>query len=47
MHPADRVTPERVAAYVEHLRVERAPCAVLCRIQELYDTMRVMAPDTD
>jgi hypothetical protein len=46
-HPADRVTRERVAAYVEYLRVGRAPYTVLCRIQELYDTMRAMAPEAD
>jgi hypothetical protein len=46
-HPADRVTRKRVAAYVQHLRVGRAPYTVLCRIQELYDAMRVMAPDAD
>jgi integrase len=46
-HPADRVTRERVVAYVEHLRVGRAPYTVLCRIQELYAAMRVMAPEAD
>ena len=46
-HPGDRVDPERVSAYIEHLRVGRAPYTVLCRIQELYDAMRVMAPDAD
>lgn len=47
VHPADRVTPERVAAYVKYLRAERAPYTVLCRVQELYDALRVMAPDAD
>jgi hypothetical protein len=46
-HPADRVTRERVAAYVEYLRAERAPYTVLCRVQELNDALRVMAPDMD
>ena len=43
----DRVTRERVAAYVAELRPTRAPYTVLCRIRELYDAMRVMAPETD
>jgi integrase/recombinase XerD len=47
VHPADRVTSERVAAYVEYLRAERAPYTVLCRVQELYDALRIMAPDAD
>lgn len=44
---ADRVTRERVAAYVTELRPTRSPYTVLCRIRELYDAMRVMAPETD
>jgi integrase/recombinase XerD len=44
---ADRVTRERVAAYVAELKPTRAPYTVLCRIRELYDAMRVMAPETD
>jgi hypothetical protein len=45
--PADRVTPERVAAYVAELTPARAPYTVLCRVQELYDAMRVMSPEKD
>jgi hypothetical protein len=44
---ADRVTRERVAGYVAELRPLCAPYTVLCRIRELYDAMRVMAPETD
>ena len=36
---ADRVTRERVAAYVAELKPTRAPYTVLCRIRELYDAM--------
>ena len=45
--PAERVTPKRVAAYIAELRAERADYTVLCRIQELFDALRVMAPDED
>jgi integrase/recombinase XerD len=47
LKPADRVTRERVAAYVTELRAERAPYTVLCRVRELYDALRVMAPEGD
>jgi integrase/recombinase XerD len=45
--PADRVTRERAAAYIAELQAERAPYTVLCRIQELCDALRVMAPETN
>ena len=41
------MTRERVAAYVARLRAERAPYTVLCRVQELYDALRVMAPEAE
>jgi len=44
---ADRVSRERVGTYVKFLQVERAPYTVLCRIQELFDAMRMMAPEAD
>jgi integrase/recombinase XerD len=47
LSPAHRVTRERVAAYVAELKPLCAPYTVLCRIRELYDAMRVMAPETD
>ena len=47
MRPADRVTRERVAAYIAEMRAELAPYTVLCRVQELYDALRVMAPDAN
>jgi len=45
--PADRVTPELATAYVEHLFASNRGYTVLCRAQELYDAIRVMAPDRD
>jgi integrase len=47
MAPADRVTEERVAAYVADLQAGLAPYTVLCRVQELYDALRVIAPASD
>jgi integrase/recombinase XerD len=45
--PADRITPERVRDYVAELRHINAPYTVLARVQELYQAMRVMAPERD
>jgi integrase/recombinase XerD len=45
--PAARVTPDRVAAYVADLQIELAPYTVLCRVQELYDALRLMAPTSN
>jgi len=45
--PADRVTQEHVAAYVESLSARNRGYTVPDRIQELYDAIRVMAPDRD
>jgi integrase/recombinase XerD len=45
--PTDRVTRDRVVAYVAELRRDCAPYTVLCRVQELYDAVRVMAPEAD
>jgi integrase/recombinase XerD len=44
---ADRVTRERVAAYVAELRPTRSPYTVLGRVRELLDAMRVMEPEAD
>jgi integrase len=43
---ADRVTRERVSAYVAKIQAELAPYSVLGSIRELYDALRVMAPET-
>jgi hypothetical protein len=45
--PADRVSRERVAAYIAEITPARAPFTVLCRIRELYDALRVMAPEAN
>jgi integrase len=45
--PADRVSRERVAAYIAEIAPARAPFTVICRIRELYDALRVMAPEVD
>jgi integrase/recombinase XerD len=45
---ADLVTPERVRAYLLDLvAFGRASLTVTCHAQELYDAVRVMAPDVD
>lgn len=45
--PAIRITPERVQDYVVDLRLVNAPYTVLARVQELYQAIRVMAPERD
>ena len=41
--PGERVTRERVAAYLVELTSSCAPYTQVCRIQELYDALRVLA----
>jgi len=45
--PATRITPERLHAYVADLRHVNAPYTVLARVQELYNAIRVMAPERE
>ena len=45
--PATRITPERVQDYVADLQLINAPYTVLARVQELYQAIRVMAPNCD
>ncbi len=45
--PADRITPERVAAYLAELQRTNRGHPVQNRIQELGDAMRALAPDGD
>lgn len=45
--PADRVTRERIAAYVGELQQLNAPCTVLARIEELARILRVLVPGYD
>jgi integrase/recombinase XerD len=43
-HPGDRVDRARVGAYVTELSASCAPWTQVCRVQELYDALRVLAP---
>jgi len=45
--PAARVTRPLVADYVATLSESCAPYTVVCRVQELYDALRVLAPEGD
>jgi integrase/recombinase XerD len=45
--PGDRVTALAVRAYVADLASINGDFTVVCRVQELYDAIRVMAPDRD
>ena len=45
MRPADRVTHERVGAYIAEIHAELAPYTVLRRVQDLYNALRVIAPE--
>ena len=44
---ADRVTPERLRAYVEHLDRQVEPGSVAGSVAHLYDCARIIAPDRD
>jgi integrase/recombinase XerD len=41
------VTRELIADYVQMLSASCAPYTVVCRLQELYDALRVLAPEMD
>lgn len=45
--PADRVTRDTVRAYIDDLRLRNADLTVLCRVQELHDALRALAPRDD
>ena len=45
--PGARVTRSLVADYVATLSASCAPYTVVCRLQELYDALRVLAPAED
>lgn len=45
--PGQRVTPERMREFIDHLEQTVASYTRLCRVQELYDALRVLAPDQD
>ena len=44
---AARVTPERIAEYVRHLRERNASSTVAARVRDLREALRVMAPGAD
>ena len=44
--PGARVAKPLIADYVAMLSASCAPYTVVCRLQELYDALRVLAPDT-
>jgi len=45
--PSARITRDRVRDYVTELSTLNAPYTVLARVQELYQAIRVMAPERD
>jgi hypothetical protein len=45
--PGARVTKPLVGDYVATLSASCAPYTVVCRLQELYDALRVLAPEVD
>jgi integrase/recombinase XerD len=47
IHPGDRVTRARVIAYLDVIAATCAPFTLTCRIQELCDALRVLAPRQD
>lgn len=46
VHPASRITPKAVAAYVEELGQMNAPQTILCRVRSLACAVNVMWPST-
>ena len=45
--PAERITPERVRAFIEHLSAETRPTSVAIAAAHLYYAARLIAPTTD
>lgn len=45
--PAERVTSERVAAFIAHLKSRITPAGTHNYVKHAYDAIRVMAPDQD
>lgn len=46
-HPAERITPERVRAFIDLLRSEVGPSSVAAACDRLYTAARLLAPTTD
>ena len=47
MAPAERITPERVRAFIDHLSAEIRPSSVAVAVGRLYTAARLIAPTTD
>ena len=47
MAPAERITPERVRAFIDHLSAEIRPSSVAIAVDHLYAAARLIAPTTD
>src|SRR5262245_54100429 len=47
MPPAERITPERVHAFIDHLSVETRSTSVAIVIDHLYHAARLVSPMTD
>ena len=47
MPPADRITPERVRAFIDHLSAQIGPSSVAAAADRLYAAARLIAPTTD
>ena len=47
MPPAERITPERVRAFIDHLSAEIRPSSVAIAVDHLYAAARLIAPTTD
>jgi hypothetical protein len=47
MPPAERITPERVRAFIDHLSAEIKPSSVAIIVDHLYAATRLIAPTTD
>ena len=47
MPPADRITPERVRAFIDHLSTETRASSVAIAADNLYYAARLIAPTTD
>src|SRR5262249_51559316 len=47
MPPVERITPERVRAFVDHLSIETRPTSVAIVIDHLYHAARLISPMTD
>jgi integrase/recombinase XerD len=45
--PAERITPERVRAFIEHLSAQIKPTSVAIAVAHLYFAARLIAPTTD